>query len=455
MTVDKLPDVALLEIFDFYMDEAWREVWHTLVHVCRKWRNIVFESPRRLDLRLYCNARTPVRETLDVWPLLPIVIRGNGHKIWGMGNIIAALEHNDRICELDIFDAPSSQMKVLAAMQRPFPALTSLQLGFERQTAPVDPGSFLGGSASRLRSLSLDYMPFPGLPKLLLSATHLVHLKLRRIPGSGYISPEALVSCLSVLTSLESLNIGFKSPLCRPDLGGRRPPPRTRTLLPVLTELFFEGVSEYLEDFLARIDGPLLDKLDIAFFHQLKFDTPQITQFISRAPNFNTCNEARVEFSNWGVYITFPQIFYGGLILNVSCRPSDWQLSCLAQVCSSSFPRALLPAVERLYILEAGLTQLDWQDDIENGQWLELLHSFTAVTGLYISREFAPRIAPSLQELVGERVTEVLPALRTLYFEGPGSLPSGPVQEAIGQFVAARQLVSHPVAVSRWGRKEL
>ena len=314
-----------------------------------------------------------------------------------MGNIIAALEHNDRICELDIFDAPSSQMKVLAAMQRPFPALTSLQLGYERQTAPVDPGSFLGGSASRLRSLSLDYMPFPGLPKLLLSATHLVHLKLRRIPGSGYISPEALVSCLSVLTSLESLNIGFKSPLCRPDLGGRRPPPRTRTLLPVLTELFFEGVSEYLEDFLARIDGPLLDKLDIAFFHQLKFDTPQITQFISRAPNFNTCNEARVEFSNWGVYITFPQIFYGGLILNVSCRPSDWQLSCLAQVCSSSFPRALLPAVERLYILEAGLTQLDWQDDIENDQWLELLHSFTAVTGLYISREFALRIAPSLQ----------------------------------------------------------
>jgi hypothetical protein len=28
--------------------------------------------------------------------------------------------------------------------------------------------------------------------------------------------------------------------------------------------------------------------------------------------------------------------------------------------------------------------------------------------------------------------------------------PSGPVQEAIGQFVAARQLLGHPVAVSRW-----
>jgi hypothetical protein len=216
--------------------------------------------------------------------------------------------------------------------------------------------------------------------------------------------------------------------------------------------LWFEGVSEYLEDFLARVDAPLLDKLDITFFHQLIFDTPQVNQFISRAPKFNTHNEARVEFSDRGVYITFPQIFDGGLHLDVLCRESDWQLSALAQVCRSSFPQPLIPAVERLYILEAGLSRLNWQDDIENSQWLELFHSFPAAKSLYISREFASRLAPSLQELVGERVIEVLPALRTLYFEGP--LPSGPIQEAIEQFVAARQLVSHPIAVSRWGRKE-
>ena len=34
-----------------------------------------------------------------------------------------------------------------------------------------------------------------------------------------------------------------------------------------------------------------------------------------------------------------------------------------------------------------------------------------AVKGLYISEEFRPRIAPTLKELVGERVTEVLPDL--------------------------------------------
>ena len=66
----------------------------------------------------------------------------------------------------------------------------------------------------------------------------------------------------------------------------------------------------------------------------------------------------------------------------------------------------------------------------------------------YLYSEFTPRIAPTLQELVGERVTDVLPALKNLFLEEP--LPSGPVQERIGQFVAARQLAGHPIAVSRW-----
>ena len=137
--------------------------------------------------------------------------------------------------------------------------------------------------------------------------------------------------------------------------------------------------------------------------------------------------------------------------MGVSCRQSEWQLSSLAQVCSVSFPRALIPAVEHLFIFEDGFPRLRWQDDIENSQWLELFHSFTAVKYLYISSEFTPRVAPTLQELVTEKVIEVLPALQSLFFEEPS--PSGPVQEYVGQFVAARQLAGHPIAVSRWERK--
>ena len=465
-TIDVLPEVALLKIFDFCMDKTWIEVWHTLAHVCREWRNVVFGSPRHLDLRLHCQASTPVRKTLDIWPAFPIIIMVHGHEMWGnwgVDNIIAALEHNDRICEISIWPVPSLQMeKVLAAMERPFPALTILRLQPEDETVPVVPASFLGGSAPHrphphLQTFFLDRIPFPGLPKLLLSATHLVQLNLWRIPHSGYFSPEVLVTGLSVLTRLRTLGIGFESPQSRPDQRNRRPPPpQTRTLLPVLVGFEYRGVGEYLEDLMARIDAPQLDDLAITLFHQLIFNTSQLTQFIGRTPKLRAHNEARVAISDLDVSVTLSRTFdevFSQIRLAISCKQPDWQLSSLAQVCSSSFPQALITVVESLVILEESGLRPHLQDDsdIENSQWLDLLHPFAAVKDLYIYPEFVPRIAPVLQELVGESVTEVLPALRALQFREP---PSGSVQEAIGQFVAARRLAGHPIAVFQWPVRE-
>jgi hypothetical protein len=367
-------------------------------------------------------------------------------------NIIAALEHNDRIREISLthWGAPISELEIiLPALIQPFPTLTSLVLQHHGKALSVVPASFLGGSAPYLQKLWLNGIPFPGLPNLLSSATHLVHIKLLEIPHSGYISPEAMVTALSVLTRLEALHIGFESPRSRPDWENRCPPPPTRTPLPVLTELWFQGVSEYLEDFLAWVDVPLLEELMITFFHQLIFDTPELTRFITRAPKFKAIDGARVMFTDSVVSVTFPQTPRGALKLGILCRESDWQLSSLAQVCSSSFPRDLIPAVERLYVTQSRPFPPPWQEDMESSQWLELMHPFTAVKGLYMSQEFTPRISPALQELVGERVTEVLPALKTLFLE---SLPSGN-QEAIEQFVTARQLASQPIAVSPWERE--
>ncbi|KAN0106983.1 hypothetical protein V8E52_010585 [Russula decolorans] len=454
--IDTLPDVALLEIFDFYMYEEQIEAWYALVHVCQTWRKVVFGSPRRLNLRLYCRAGTPVRKTLDVWPPLPIVIMVYGDEAWVEGDIVAALDRNDRLCGIDLWPGyvPNSQLeKLFAAMQQPFPALTRLQLHCEArdEIAPVFPNSFLGGSAPRLQSLILGGIPFPGLPKLLRSAIHLVTLELSHIPHSGYFPPEAIVTGLSVLIRLEKLVIGFDSPQCRPDRTNRRPPPppSTRTLLQALTTFQFKGVGEYLEDLLARIDAPLLDDLEITFFHQLVFDTPQLTQFISRTPrfNFNAYNGARVVFSELEVRITLSQTSDETLKLGILCNLSEWQLSSLAQIRSSFFPQGLLHTVEDLHILENEYWRPDWQDDIESSQWLELLHPFTTVKDLHMSQEIVPRITAALRELVaGESVTEVLPALQSLLFEEP--LPLGPVQEALGQFVAARQLAGHPITVS-------
>ena len=227
-------------VFDQHVNDGAQHLlerentWQSLVHVCRRWRSIVFGSPRHLNglnLQLVCTGRTPARDRLDVWPALPLIIWSYGdHRTGSVDNIIAVFECRDRVCQINLTNVSSS---VLEEMQQPFPALLFLFL--QSVDMPVVPDSFLGGSAPRLRYIELSNLPFSGLPKLLLSTTHLVILRLRYIPHSGYISPEAMVTALSVLTSLEELTLRFQSPRSCPDRASRRPPPSTRSVLPVLT----------------------------------------------------------------------------------------------------------------------------------------------------------------------------------------------------------------------------
>jgi len=326
----------------------------------------------------------------------------------------------------------------------------------------------LGGSAPRLRILSLDHilLPFLGLQKLLSSASGLDTLLLKNIPDSVYFSPDAIVTCLSKLTRLKELEITFQSPRSRPVRESRHPPPPTRILLPALTKLTFQGVSEYLEDLVAQIDAPPLQTLSITFFHQLLFHTPQLSRFISRTPGLKGHDEARVVLTHWSTRVTLRLPSWSDhsreqetreIRVGISCKHPDLQLLSLVQICNSSFPQSSIRTVKHLYILESREYEEEaWENDLEdwennilqNGQWLQLLHPFIAVKDLYISEKFAPLVAPALQELVGERVTEALPALECLFLDGLRA--SGPVRDAIRPFVAARQLSTHPIVASYW-----
>ncbi|KAI0286436.1 hypothetical protein BC826DRAFT_83896 [Russula brevipes] len=366
------PRRCLPRIFDFYMKKSKRiEAWCTLVHVCRRWRAIVFASPRRLNLRLRCTERTPVKEMLDVWPALPIKVCNVGGPMslaGGADDIIAALEHNDRVCEISLWGVPSWLLGSLcAAMEDPFVELTDLFLWPNNESAPVFlPDSFLGGSAPRLRSLDLNSVAFPALGKLLLSASHhLTSLRLRNVPAAGYVSPEEMVACLSAVPRLEIFQLEFQSPRSRPDRAERRlpalRPALTRAVLPALTEFAFQGVSRYLEDLVARIDAPLLHDVAITLFKQLIFSTPQFLQFIGRLETFKGLNRAEVTFSRRSVAVTLsrplspqtgqqrrrPGVGTGTKNVDVVDRrtltlrillESDGQISSLAQVCRSSLP---------------------------------------------------------------------------------------------------------------------
>ncbi len=245
-----LPDDVLLEIFDFYVKDPSLlatkmdvEAWHSLVHVCRRWRSLVFESPHRLNLQLFCTPQTPLRDTLDVWPALHLIIQGTTTFSSDVDDIIVALGHSNRVCEVTLWNLSGWELdEVLAAMQVPFPEMTNIFLHCEDEMPPVIPDSFLGGSAPRLRVFKLTGIPFPGLPKLISSATHLDELHLWSSPHAGYISPEAMVAVLSVSSSLKTLSLGFESHKTRPDWGSRRPPLLKRSVILSLTCLVFKGV---------------------------------------------------------------------------------------------------------------------------------------------------------------------------------------------------------------------
>jgi len=185
LTIHILPEHVLLDIFDFYLKPKRIEAWHTLVHVCQKWRNVILGSPRRLRLQLVCKNKTPVRELLGVWPPLPINLSDCKLPTSGIHNIVAALEQNSRLHTISLAGPRSQWEYVLGAIQGPFPILTRLNLSsYSRELALPD--SFLGGSAPRLRHLKLNRISFP-LSKLHLCAPDLVDLYLQNIffiPGT-------------------------------------------------------------------------------------------------------------------------------------------------------------------------------------------------------------------------------------------------------------------------------
>lgn len=83
MTTDILPG-----IFDLYVECGKYdgvEAWCTLVQVCWKWRNIVLESPGRLNLRIRYHPTTRVREKLRIWSTMPVVLSQYDDEFLGRG----------------------------------------------------------------------------------------------------------------------------------------------------------------------------------------------------------------------------------------------------------------------------------------------------------------------------------------------------------------------------------
>jgi hypothetical protein len=87
-------------------------------------------------------------------------------------------------------------------------------------------------------------------------------------------------------------------------------------------------------------------------FHQLIFDTQQLTQFIGRTPKFKARDEAPVVFSDRVVWVTLPQTFDGVLELAVS--------SVSGNSLSVSFTHDSLPVIPLPFLTGKESISNDW-----------------------------------------------------------------------------------------------
>ena len=356
---------------------------------------------------------------------------------------IAVLRNSDRVGEIKLWVRNSRWGKVLAAMQEPFPVLTRLFLqGYPKYDAPVLPGGFLGGSAPRLQHIELSRMPFPELPTLLLSARDLVSLRLDRIHLTGYISPEAMVAGLAVLTRLENLNIDFER--WPPRTESRRPDPPMRAVLPALTTFRFNGCSEYVDALVAEIDAPRLFDVETRVDH---LPVPRLFQFIGRTETFRFRRVA-LDFAqgNKVNILLRVDIFRPGddilpqFILTASFDWSRTHVAHIAFVLKQTFN--ICSNVDFLYISVSD-DYPGWHDDIDSAEWLGFFRLLPTVKTLHIYEKFAAQVARALEDIPGEIVTEVLPSLHTLI------LRTWNEEELISaeRFASLRQLNGRPVTI--------
>lgn len=115
------------------------EAWQLLVHMCHRWRHLVFGSRRRLNLRLFCEPRAPIGDKLDIWPASPLLIQG-AISPSVVDNILTVLERHNHVSMIDLnyLQTTPEVEKVWGAMQVPFPELTVFATLFDSSATLVE-----------------------------------------------------------------------------------------------------------------------------------------------------------------------------------------------------------------------------------------------------------------------------------------------------------------------------
>ena len=431
-------DCCLKAKYEYYYDRKWQ----LLGHVCQRWREIVFASPHRLNLRIRCTQRTPVKTGLAIWPAYPITIYSYfGNSTGSDGNIIAALEHKDRVYSVHLTLRSFQLGRIAAVMCEPFPLLTDLYIFVSTDGIHVRPGlpvAFLGGCAPRLRSITLSGVHYQAIPTFLFSTSDLIKLHLSRIPSTSNISPQAMIACLAVLSRLEIFSIDFQSAVTPVPLLDQIPAV-TQAVLPALTAFHFRGSSQYLERLVSRIDSPQLDRIQIYFFNWPDdFRAPQISRFIDRSLEMLSPPFKRAEVIVSSGRATFT-MYRPGANTTIQWEVMGSHVSRMLQTLSQVKISAILSNVIhlKLEVSPGRGRQIEGTFDV---QWQHFFGQFSNVKTLHVSRKLARHMTPALEDIAGGIGAEVLPSLDLIWMGGQRAI-------SLQKFVASRRLSGHRVTV--------
>ena len=450
-----LNDDVLLSIFKHYRpeDESNRvfRLWSKLAHVCQRWRHLIYESASHLDAYILCTEGTPVADMLSVLAPLPLVINYQSTNIRARDElgISHALRLRNRVRRVDLHIRSSSLRKLLALMDEPFQILEHLSLSSTGQDASlVLPKTLL---APNLRYLTLHGVNFSSELSLLSSTVSLVTLSLENIWDLGYFLPGNLITRLRYLRQLEELSICFSIPL--PNSGALLDGIKTPVTLPKLKHFTFRGVTDHLEDLVAHIRAPILERLNITLFDQDVFALPHLSYLIDTTEGFKL-PMAKIIFEEGGVVVVTdhcrqqqlgnrPSTFN----LRVMCDVFDRQVDYAVQICSTL--RSMLSGVEGLTMERLTLNDrlrmlTDWRyGDIDSAMWCSLLGPFIGAKTLHICRALWWDISCALK--VGDSGFDpgLLPSLEVLALD----ISEREIGNSFASFIDARQVTGRPVCL--------
>jgi hypothetical protein len=333
---------VLLNIFDLYRlaepDQYEEHIlnvtrrrqrwWYKLVHVCRQWRNLILESPSRLDLHLFCTFGVPVASMLAHSPLLPLTIYYHTDReitAEDESGIFLALSHRDRVHYVDLW-MPNVE-KFITVMDDQFPVLEYMYINSWTEMAlPVTI------QAPKLRHLTLwtAYVPI-GSPLLIATATGLVTLSLLNIPASAYFPPSYILTRLSLMVQLERLSITFHSCIPNHDVESQLHQTSDMATLPNLRRFLFRGMATYLEGLVPRISTPSLSILRVNLSNQLPLTVPRLCQFIQSSESL-TFRAVQVTFRAFSISLhVVPWKWDTPLMLQIKCGYLGWHVASTIQ----------------------------------------------------------------------------------------------------------------------------